>query len=82
MANTVNETKYIKRKDCYYYSRPNGESYYEMTCPFCNSEIIVYAWSASSVGKKCENCKAKVIFNYGIGKFKVCKNVERKEKTK
>ena len=82
MANTVNGTKYIKIQDSTYYSRPNGESYYKMTCPFCNSEIIVYAWSASSVGKKCENCKAKVIFNYGTGKFKVCKNVERKEKTK
>jgi hypothetical protein len=80
MANTVKETKYIKIKDSYYYSIPNGKSYYEMICPFCNSEIIVYAWSASSVGKKCENCKAKVIYNFRTGEFEVCKTKKEKEK--
>lgn len=74
MANTVNETKYIKRKDCYYYSRPNGKSYYEMTCPFCNSEIEAQAWSLASVGKKCPECKSKVNIDYFTGNFKVCKN--------
>ena len=76
MAYTVNETtKYIKRKDCYYYSRPNGKSYYEMTCPFCNSEIEAQAWSLASQGKKCENCKAKVTIDYfRIEEFAVCKN--------
>lgn len=81
MANTVNETKYIKIQDCYYYSIPNGRSFYRMNCPFCNFPIMVYAWSASSVGKKCPNCKAKVIFDYGTGKFEVCKTKkERKNK--
>nr|DAW34109.1 MAG TPA: DNA-directed RNA polymerase [Caudoviricetes sp.] len=70
----MEETKYVKIKDCYYYSIPNGRSYYEITCPFCNSEIKAQAWSLSSVGKKCENCKAKVTIDYfRIKEFKVSK---------
>ena len=80
MANIVNETKYIKINDCYYYPRANGGSYYEIICPFCNSDIIAYAWSLTGVGKKCENCKAKVILNYGTGEFEVCKTKKEKEK--
>ena len=33
----MNETKYIKIKDCNYYSRPDGRSFYNITCPFCNN---------------------------------------------
>lgn len=73
MANTVNETKYIKIQDSTYYSRPNGESYYKMTCPFCNSEIIAQAWSLAGVGKKCSNCKAKVTIDYRTESFKAYK---------
>ena len=70
----MNETKYIKIKDCNYYSRENGRSYYRITCPFCNFQITAYAWSLSGVGKKCPNCKAKVNTNFGTPYFKVCKN--------
>ena len=73
MKNTINETKYIKVKDCLYYSRPNGGSFYKITCPFCNFQNIAYAWSLTSVGKKCENCKAKVTIDYITGNFKVNK---------
>lgn len=68
----MNETKYIKIKDCNYYSRPDGRSFYNITCPFCNSKIRAYAWSLSGVGKKCPNCKAKVT-SFGIAYFKTCK---------
>lgn len=72
----MNETKYIKIKDCNYYSKPNGGSFYKITCPFCNSDIIAYAWSLSSIGKKCDNCKAKVILNFRTGEFDVCKTIK------
>lgn len=70
----MNETKYIKIKDCNYYLRENGRSYYRITCPFCNFQITAYAWSLSGVGKKCPKCKAKVNTNFGTPYFKVCKN--------
>lgn len=70
----MNEKKYIKIKDCNYYSRENGRSYYRITCPFCNFQITAYAWSLSGVGKKCPKCKAKVNTNFGTPYFKVCKN--------
>lgn len=69
----MNETKYIKIKDCNYYSRENGRSYYKITCPFCNFQFTAYAWSLSGVGKKCPNCKAKVNTNFGTAYFKACK---------
>lgn len=68
----MNETKYVKIKDCNYYSREEGRSFYNITCPFCNSKIRAYARSLSGVGKKCPNCKAKVT-SFGIAYFKVCK---------
>ncbi len=74
MVNAIKETKYVKIKDCYYYSRANGGSYYEINCPFCNFENIAYAWSLTAVGKKCENCKAIINVDTGTGNFKVCKN--------
>lgn len=72
----MNETKYIKVRDCNYYSKPDGRSFYDITCPFCNSQIRAYAWSLSSVGKKCPNCKAKVNINFGTEYFKVCKIIK------
>lgn len=69
----MNETKYIKIKDCNYYSRSEGRSFYDITCPFCNFQIRAYAWSLSGVGKKCPKCKAKVNTNFGTAYFKVCK---------
>lgn len=72
----MNETKYIKIKDCNYYSRENGRSYYRITCPFCNFQITAYAWSLSGVDKKCPNCKAKVTTSFGKDDFKVCKIIK------
>lgn len=69
----MNETKYVKIKDCNYYSRENGLSFYNIMCPFCNSQIRAYAWSLSGVGKKCPNCKAKANTEFGKEYFKVCK---------
>lgn len=69
----MNETKYVKIKDCNHYSRENGLSFYNIPCPFCNSQIKAYAWSLSGVGKKCPNCKAKVNTEFGKEYFKVCK---------
>ena len=48
----MNETKYIKIKDCDYYSRENGLSFYNINCPFCNSQIRAYAWSLSGEQKQ------------------------------
>lgn len=72
----MNETKYIKIKDCNYYSRPDGRSFYNITCPFCNSQIRAYGWSLSGVGKKCPKCKAKVTTSFGRDDFKVCKIIK------
>lgn len=72
----MNETKYIKIKDCNYYSKPDGRSFYDITCPFCNSQIRAYAWSLSGVGKKCPKCKAKVTISFGRDDFKVCKIIK------
>lgn len=69
----MNETKYIKIKDCNYYSKPSGDSYYKITCPFCNLPVTAYAWSLAGDGKKCPNCKAKITNNIGTGEFKICK---------
>ena len=48
----MNETKYVKIKDCNYYSRENGLSFYNINCPFCNSQIRAYAWSLSGEQKQ------------------------------
>lgn len=69
----MNKIKYVKIKDCNYYSRENGLSFYNIPCPFCNSQIRAYAWSLSGVGKKCPKCKAKVNTEFGKEYFKVCK---------
>ena len=45
----MNETKYVKIKDCNYYSKENGLSFYNIICPFCNFKIRAYAWSLSGV---------------------------------
>lgn len=76
----MNETKYIKINECDYYSNANGRSFYKMNCPFCDFPIMVYAWSASSIGKKCPICKAKVIFSYVTGKFECCKTKKEGDK--
>ena len=69
----MGETKYIKVRDCIYYSRANGRSFFNIKCPFCNSQIIAYTWSLSGVGKKCPDCGAKVIMDLGRASFEVSK---------
>lgn len=69
----MTEIKYVKIKECNYYSRENGLSFYNIICPFCNFQIRAYAWSLSGVGKKCPECKAKVNTEFGKEYFKVCK---------
>lgn len=45
----MTEIKYVKIKECNYYSRENGLSFYNIICPFCNFQIRAYAWSLSGV---------------------------------
>lgn len=35
------------------HSRPCGQSYYMLVCPFCGAKIQAYKWSLAGSGKKC-----------------------------
>jgi len=41
-------------KEIYNFSRAFGRVALKIVCPFCNSKIIVYLWSYSAVGKRCD----------------------------
>jgi hypothetical protein len=47
-------SEYLKYKTSRYYTRPNGRSYYYITCPICDCVVKAYIWSLAGSGKKCK----------------------------
>lgn len=52
------------------YPHPNGRSYTNVTCPFCDWETRAYLWSLAGSGKKCANPNCGAVHASGAQSYR------------